>query len=150
MIPMRLALLVSLMVVAGCTTPILKSTHSTLDTAVASTRGAYYFLPKALLHVRILKTTSPDGTSNFSMDFFDEKKTQVIERQIVPDPDHLYILDYQASASSDDTVKLTLDSNGLLTKIEVPPRTRRGRLFSSWPTSPRRERGRCGARWGRR
>jgi len=50
-----LLFLTMLSVVVGCT--VLDSTILRSDTRTSKTSGAFYYLPKALLHIRILKTS---------------------------------------------------------------------------------------------
>jgi hypothetical protein len=78
----------------------------------------------------VLKTVdSATGKADFSLDYFDTNKTQIIERKIVPDSSQLYTLDYQRSALSEDTLTLTIDSDGLLKKIESSTEDKTGQII---------------------
>jgi hypothetical protein len=73
------------------------------QTAPPNTVG--YFLPKGLIRVKLTP----------SQDSYD----LTIESLFVPDPDFFYTLAYDPSAWADDSIKVTLSENSLISTIEV-------------------------------
>lgn len=111
--------LVAVLLLAGCSSVIITSDHIPPDTTMHSTSGAYYFLPKATLRVR-LEQAGQDCQLTF-----DEQKGV----QIVPDEDHLYIFDYNRSSLSNDTLTVQIGTNGLLQKIESSAEDKTGDII---------------------
>lgn len=70
--------------------------------------GVVYFLPRSLLDVTITKTIKgPRVTYQIA-----------VKPQVIPDPAHRYVLQYQPSPVSDDTLCVVRDKNGLLSQVQ--------------------------------
>jgi hypothetical protein len=118
----RIFMLLGLAILGGCAA--LDSSHIASDGGGAVATGGYYFLPKTLLHVRILATDS-----DVAVDYFDEGKTVALERSLVPDTDQFYTLDYHRSALSEDALNISVGTNGLLKKVESSTEDKSGAII---------------------
>lgn len=107
-------LAVGLLFAAGCS--LLTSDHLPQGSPSGTTTAAYYFLPKAMLHVQLKKAG-------------DAYQLKYLDPEIVPDNSRLYRFDYHASALSEDTLNVQIGPNGLLKKIDSSTEDKSGQII---------------------
>jgi hypothetical protein len=131
--------------VAGCSVLTSREYSSTSP----GTRGIPYYLPLGKIHVQVKETkipstvvkapkpkkpsadsgASPTPAIFNTVDLNADNETTTSETKIhtltlvgvnyTPDPNHQFLLDYHAASTADDDVKVSIGSDGLLTKIDV-------------------------------
>lgn len=99
----------------GCA--MVTSSHLPTGVPSRSTSAAYYFLPKADLHVQLKR--AGNGVQLAYLD----------DMHLVPDESQLYVLNYNPSPLSDDSVDVQLGTNGLLQKIESSAEDKTGAII---------------------
>ncbi len=114
-----LSLFVALTAVSGCS--VVTSTRLPIDQLSARTTAAYYFLPKSMIHVQLLESTDKSGKVKHAL--------QYAETLMVPDSSELFVLDYNQSALSDDSLTIQLTAEGLLKRVETTAEDKSGEII---------------------
>ena len=108
----QICVAVGIALLSGCNATIIKSTKLN-DSNPPHEFQHYYALPKALLTVEIV----PDADVDEKACDAQGKKFFKEEIKLVPDQDHRYQLRFLSNAAFKDTIKITTNDSGILTKV---------------------------------
>jgi hypothetical protein len=114
-----LCLFLTLTMVSGCS--VITSKKLSINQPSAVTTAAYYFLPKARIHIQVLEGKGKDGK--------EKRALQYVETIIIPDESELLLLNYNQSALSNDSLTIQLTAEGLLKKVETTVEDKSGEVI---------------------
>jgi len=112
-----LCLFLTLMMISGCS--VITSRKLSINQPSAEATAAYYFLPKARIHIQVLE--KKDNTQKHAL--------QYVETIIVPDESEFFLLDYNQSSLSSDILTVQLTTDGLLRKVDTAVEDKSGEVI---------------------